>query len=94
MSTDELFNYLFSPIGLTALVMGIAELAKKIGCPNKYIPLVDLLFGIIGGIAVFGFELDYGIFKGIIIGVAIGLSACGLFSGIKNIAKEQDDYEN
>lgn len=87
MTADELINYLLSPVGLTALVIGLAELAKKVGCPSKYIPLIDLGLGLMGGIAVFGFELGYGTLKGIMIGLAIGLSACGLFSGIKNLTK-------
>lgn len=91
MSVDELINYLLSPIGLTALVIGLAELAKKVGCPTKYIPLIDLGLGLMGGLAVFGYELGYGAFKGIIIGIAIGLSACGLFSGVKNIIKNEEE---
>lgn len=87
MTVDELINYLLSPIGLTALVIGLAELCKKVGCPTKYIPLIDLGLGLMGGLAVFGFELGYGTLKGIMIGLAIGLSACGLFSGIKNLTK-------
>jgi hypothetical protein len=87
MSVDELINYLLSPIGLTALVIGLAELAKKVGCPSRWIPLIDLGLGLMGGLAVFGFELGYGTLKGIMIGLAIGLSACGLFSSIKNLTK-------
>lgn len=87
MSADELINYLLSPVGLTALVIGLAELCKKIGCPLKYIPLIDLGLGLMGGLAVFGYEYGYGALKGIMIGLAIGLSACGLFSGIKNLTK-------
>lgn len=87
MNTDELINYLLSPIGLTALIMGIAELCKKCGVPNKWIPVIDVGFGLLGGIFVFGLEFNYGLLKGFIIGLAIGLSACGLFSGIKNLTK-------
>lgn len=85
MNIDELINYLLSPIGLTALVIGIAEMAKKCGLPSKWIPLLDVGLGLLGGIFVFGIEMGYGIFKGVIVGLAIGLSACGLFSGIKNL---------
>lgn len=91
MNTDELINYLMTPIGLTALVIGIAEMIKKLGCPSKFIPLIDLALGLLGGIAVFGIEMQYGIFKGVIVGIAIGLSACGLFSGIKNVVKGDDE---
>ena len=91
MNIDELINYLLSPVGLVALIMGIAELAKKLGCPNKFIPLIDFGLGLIGGITVFGIEMGYGIFKGVMLGLALGLSACGLFSGIKNIFGGDED---
>lgn len=91
MNIDELINYLLSPVGLVALIMGIAELAKKLGCPNKFIPLIDFGLGLIGGIAVFGIEMGYGVFKGVMLGLALGLSACGLFSGIKNIFGGDED---
>lgn len=89
MSVDELINYLLSPIGLTALVIGLAELCKKCGLPSKWIPLVDVILGLFGGIFVFGLEFNYGLLKGVVIGLAIGLSACGLFSGIKNVLKKE-----
>ena len=91
MSIDDLINYLLSPVGLTALIIGLAELCKKCGLPSKWIPLVDVLLGLIGGIFVFGLEMDYGVFKGIIVGIAIGLSACGLFSGVKNLLKGEGE---
>lgn len=91
MNIDELINYLFSPVGLAALVIGIAELCKRCGLPSKWIPLVDVVLGIVGGFFVFGLEMGYGAFKGIIIGIAIGLSACGLFSGIKNTIGSEED---
>lgn len=89
MNTDELINYLLSPIGLTALVIGLAELAKKCGLPSKWIPLLDVILGLLGGIFVFGLEFNYGLLKGFMLGLAIGLSACGLFSGIKNLVDKE-----
>lgn len=91
MNIDELINYLLSPIGLTALVIGIAEMCKKCGVPHKWIPLLDVGLGLLGGIFVFGIEMGYGVFKGVIVGLAIGLSACGLFSGIKNLVGGDDE---
>ena len=91
MSADELINYLLSPVGLTALIIGLAELCKKCGVPSKWIPLVDCGLGLLGGIFVFGIEMGYGIFKGVMLGLAVGLSACGLFSGIKNLRRGDDE---
>jgi hypothetical protein len=88
MNVDELINYLLAPMGQVALIIGLAEMVKKIGFPSKYIPLFDVIVGLIGGLLVYGYEFGYGLTKGFMIGLAIGLSACGLFSGIKNIIEK------
>jgi hypothetical protein len=88
MNIDELIAYLLTPIGQIALIIGIAEMLKKIGFPSKYIPLLDVIIGLVGGIVVYGISFNYGIIKGIMLGLAIGLSACGLFSGVKNIIEK------
>lgn len=88
MNIDELINYLFAPIGQVALVIGLSEMIKKIGFPSKYIPLIDVVLGLIGGLVVYGYSMGYGLIKGFMIGLAIGLSACGLFSGVKNLIEK------
>lgn len=88
MNIDELINYIFSPVGLTALVIGIAELCKRCGLPTKWIPLFDVVLGIISGLVVYGYEYHLGLIRGFMLGLAIGLSACGLFSGIKNVIEK------
>ena len=90
MNIEELLNYLLTPVAQIALIIGIAELIKKSGFKTKYIPLVDLVLGLISGIFVFGLMLGHGIAQGAIVGVALGLSACGLFSGIKNVAEKEE----
>ena len=85
MDIDELIAYLLSPMAQIALIIGLAELAKKIGLPHRYIPILDLVLGLISGIGVYGFALGFGVVNGILLGVAMGLSACGLFSGVKNV---------
>jgi hypothetical protein len=87
MNTVELMEYLFTPMAQIALIIGIAEIIKRIGFNRKYIPLIDLGLGLISGICVFGLVLGYDIAHGAVIGVALGLSACGLFSGIKNVSQ-------
>lgn len=82
---------LLTPTAQIALVMAIAELFKGIGFPKKYIPLVDVLFGLLSGIFVYKIEFGYSVVNSIMIGLAIGLSACGLFSGIKNIIERKDE---
>ena len=80
---DNLIQTLLMPTSQVALVIGLAEVAKRIGMPTRWIPLVDLVLGVASGVVVY---YKYGTVNSIIIGIAIGLSACGLFSGIKNVA--------
>lgn len=93
MATTELVNYLLSPMAQVATIIALAEVAKKVGMPKKYIPLLDLILGIIDGIAVFGIYQQRGVVVGVMLGIFIGMSACGLFSGVKNLAERTEDNE-
>lgn len=86
-AANELISTLLTPVVQIALIMGIAEILKKLGLPHKYIPLVDLGLGLIAGLLVYTAHLHYAPIEGIVIGVALGLSACGLFSGVKNLTE-------
>ena len=88
MNIDEIISYLLAPVGQVALIIGLAQMAKNIGFPAKFIPLFDVVFGIISGLVVYGYEYDLGLIRGFMLGLAIGLSACGLFSGIKNVIEK------
>jgi len=85
MEINELTTYLFTPIAQVAIIMAIAEVVKQLGLNNKYIPLVDLGLGLIAGLVVYTAHLGFAPIEGIVIGIALGLSACGLFSGVKNV---------
>ena len=85
MAIEDLITYLLTPVAQVALIIGLAEIAKKVGLPKRWIPLLDLGLGIVSGVIVYGIALNYGIVNGILVGIAVGLSACGLFSGIKNV---------
>lgn len=86
---DDLLNYLLAPVGQVALIIGLAQLVKNLGLKAKLIPLFDVLCGLVGGILVYFIEFKYDLIQSVMIGLAIGLSACGLFSGIKNIAEKK-----
>jgi len=75
---EELLVY--AGIPAMFLIMGIAELLKGLGFNPKFIPVVNLILGLVAGI---GLNTD-DVIKGIFIGLAVGLSASGLYSGIKN----------
>lgn len=93
MDIGELMNYLITPVAQVALIIGIAEVIKRVGCPTRWIPLIDLALGLLSGILVYGMNLGYGIPMGIIVGLALGLSACGLFSGIKNTIESNEEVQ-
>lgn len=75
---EELLVY--AGIPAMFLIMGIAELIKGLGFNPKFIPVVNLILGLVAGI---GLNTD-DVIKGIFIGLAVGLSASGLYSGVKN----------
>lgn len=68
-------------IAIVPLIIGLVELLKKIGLPSDFGALVSVLIGILIGI----FYVSPGdIRKGIIIGLYLGLTASGLYSGTKS----------
>lgn len=89
MDVSELIKYLVTPVAQVALIIALAEVAKRLGLKKKFIPLLDLSLGIISGIVVFSIDSGLSLIEGIILGIACGLSACGLFSGIKNTMEKQ-----
>lgn len=89
----DMVEYLLTPMAQIAMVMALAEVIKRTGFNKKYIPVIDIILGLISGIFVSGIILGYGIGKGVIIGVALGLSACGTFSGFKNVQEGTNDRE-
>lgn len=87
MEATDLLNYLVSPAAQVLFIMAIAELAKKnFGLDARYVPILDVILGIILGLGVFTISQGFGVVEGIILGLASGLSACGLFSGVKNVS--------
>lgn len=84
MDINELIQYLLTPIAQVGLIIGLAEIVKKLGLDSKYIPLFDIAIGMLSGVGIYGIAYGHGIINGILLGLAFGLSACGLFSGIKN----------
>ena len=81
----ELMEYLMTPVSQLALIIGVADIVKGFGVESRWIPLVDLALGLMSGIFVYHFVFYYGFIQSAVIGIALGLSACGLFSGYKNV---------
>lgn len=89
MEINELITYLLTPVAQIALIMALAEVVKRLGLNTKFIPLVDLGLGIVSGLVVYWAHLGFSPVEGILLGIALGLSACGLFSGIKNVTEKE-----
>lgn len=73
----------YGGIPAVALIIGISEILKKLGFNAKFIPIVNLFLGLGAGIALNMNDLKMGVF----VGLAVGLSASGLYSGTKNISQ-------
>lgn len=91
MEVGNLIEYLMTPVAQVGLIIGLAEIVKGFGLETRWIPLVDLALGLISGIFVYHFAFDYGLIQSAVIGIALGLSACGLFSGYKNVIGKQGE---
>jgi hypothetical protein len=67
------------------LIVALVELAKRLGCPDRYAPLVSLLLGLVtafGAVAAIPFPPQHW-FLTVLIGVGLGLGASGLYSGAR-----------
>lgn len=80
---EKLSDNFLTPTLHIALIMAVAEILKGIGLPHSAIPLMDIALGMTS--AVFMYEKQYGLYKSVVIGLIFGLSACGMFSGVKNV---------
>lgn len=90
MNVNELITYLLTPVAQIALIMGLAEVIKRLELIDvKYIPVVDIILGLICGICIYSGEQSMTV--SVLIGLFLGLSACGLFSGVKNLRENYDE---
>lgn len=75
----------FAGVGIVSIIMGLAQLLKKMGFKTKYIPIANLVMGLAAGIFILN---QNNVRAGIVQGLAMGLSASGLFSSVKNVYQE------
>ncbi|SMO53100.1 hypothetical protein [Melghirimyces algeriensis] len=68
-------------VALVPLIMGVVELTKLWGVSSKWAALLSVLLGLTAGLTLV--SPDSWI-RGTIVGLAMGLSASGLYSGVKN----------
>lgn len=73
-------NTEYMELVLIPILVGVLEAIKKTGFNSKFIPTLSILLGVLIGVVYSGFDLK----EGILAGVFIGLSAVGLYSGVKH----------
>lgn len=67
-------------LAVVPLIIALAQVIQRIGIKERYIPMIDVLLGVLIGI----FYLSDGdMKKGIFLGVWVGLAATGLLNGTK-----------
>lgn len=77
----------YTDVLLIGVIVGLVELLKIMGLPKKAQPVAALILGLIGGL-VYIFPTDPQ--AGILMGIIMGLSASGLYSGGKNILEKDN----
>ena len=72
---------------LIPMIVGIVQIIKYFGFRKKwFLPLASLLFGILAGV-IYLYPND--VYTGVLIGVMLGLSASGMYSGGKAIFEKK-----
>lgn len=68
-------------IALVPVVTGMVQLLKMSGLPRKYLPISSLILGIFSGYYYLAPDDPP---RAVFLGIIVGLSAVGLYSGTKN----------
>ena len=71
-------------MALVPVIMGLVELLKRVGIPKKYVPVFAILLGILCGLYYLAPDDPGKPFLGIV----MGLSSIGLYSGTKILIKD------
>lgn len=79
MSTDLLLY----GVSATALIIGLVAVARQAGMPVRFAPLLDVVLGILAGLAEQYHQSSPDWIAGVVLGIALGLSASGVFAGAK-----------
>ncbi|MCL1951152.1 MAG: hypothetical protein FWF59_15635 [Turicibacter sp.] len=67
---------------LIPMIVGISQVIKNMGCPGKWIPLINLFIGVALSFLVFhGLQWHEQIMQGLV----VGLSAGGIYDQSKNL---------
>lgn len=73
-------------VSAVLVIIGLVQLAKSVGFNSKYGGVLAVVLGVAASVGYTLFS-ETNVFKAVVIGLALGLSAAGLYSTTKN-AKE------
>jgi len=75
---------------LIPLIVGIVQIIKYFGFRKKwFLPLASLLFGILAGVI---YLYPNNVSDGVLIGIILGLSASGMYSGGKAMFEKKRSW--
>lgn len=72
----EIYN-----VAIIPLIVGLVELAKKLGLPDKFAAVLSAVLGVVIGLVYVAPDDPA---KAVLVGLSMGLAASGLYSGVKN----------
>jgi hypothetical protein len=70
---------------IIAILVGLSQVGKQLGLPTKYVPLMNLILGVIAGMTTVEAPT---LQEKVIFGIMAGLSASGLYDQSKLFTKK------
>jgi hypothetical protein len=74
-------------IAVVPAIVGLVEVGKDLGVPTRVAPALAVLFGILAGLAQL-YAGQWPWIQAVVLGISLGLSACGLYSGAKTVIQK------
>jgi mannose/fructose/N-acetylgalactosamine-specific phosphotransferase system component IIC len=68
-------------LALIPLLVAVIAMLTTLGLPKRFAPVISVVLGVVVGII---YLAPGDIKQGVLIGIALGLSSVGLYSGTKN----------
>jgi hypothetical protein len=83
-------NFTVYNIALIPVIIALVGLAKRLGLNQKFAPIVAVVLGLAAG---FVYLAPGDSAKAVLLGLVAGLSATGLYSGVKNVKEGIEDNQ-
>lgn len=76
----------YTDVIIVAVILGLVEVLKTLGLTEKFAPVASIALGIMGGV-IYLYPQD--LKAGILMGLIMGLSASGAYSGTKTLLEKK-----